>query len=513
MATGTVSANVLADRIGPEDKVLFIDLVNDQLSLDLMEYRHVAGWAALERRSIPNWTAFVSELIQQAIGVCREPDPRLLLEVGQTRRANAIISISDVAEHLVASYPWLEKASLVIISPSAHLLGETIANALTVEALEASDTGKMWVESMLKPQDRLPYSLVVFAVDAKNPLHPEMGIKPLTRLVAGTPLLPDRPISDQITFYTQPGTPFVVIRLAGRSPANPNRAEELGSYRIENPPAEMTLLFTIQHPSPLPIVRIGNTTLLPMEPEEVRRVGLPGVTQRNAALDLMFIIDATMLPEDYEQALTFVKSIGAKLDNMDVRMAAIAYGEHEHPRGFWDKPPFVTLQIPFGSYAGLEHFLDQVQPFDLEHDFADALEVGLADAARAAWSDRSRCVVIIGNSPPHGRAKEQEKFGTLNVSTEELTNIDWRVVVKKLKSNGTQIATIWVPPTHTSASSNDLKYAQSLWRVIGEFFFGAAPDETVHDDLMKKLLGYASSQQTLDGSINWPLIAPWQHKG
>jgi len=103
-------------------------------------------------------------------------------------------------------------------------LGEALASVLSIDGAISEDTGKSWVDNILKPSDVLPYSLVIFAADAKDPLHPDMGVKPLTRLVAGTPLPHDRPISDLVTGNYTVANNMVraeYLRLARRTGAYP----------------------------------------------------------------------------------------------------------------------------------------------------------------------------------------------------------------------------------------------------------------------------------------------------
>ncbi|EMC99227.1 hypothetical protein BAUCODRAFT_146198 [Baudoinia panamericana UAMH 10762] len=126
-----------------------------------------------------------------------------------------------------------------------------------------------------------------------------------------------------------------------------------------------------------------------------------GLFRAACSTDLLFLVDATNSMGPYiEAAKEQVKAIVADvkkafLDEAEVRVAVVSYKDYG-----------VTPNIEFLDFTSSA---DQVREFldclclDWGRDWPEDVLGGLQQAVNASWKHQTRCIVHIGDSPPHGR--------------------------------------------------------------------------------------------------------------
>ncbi|KAK5704370.1 hypothetical protein LTR97_003388 [Elasticomyces elasticus] len=126
-----------------------------------------------------------------------------------------------------------------------------------------------------------------------------------------------------------------------------------------------------------------------------------GLFRAACSTDLMFVIDATNSMEPYiDAAKENVKKIvadirAAYLGESDVRIAVAIYRDHQC------QPNIEFLDFTT-SVEDVHQFLDRVGT-DWGRDFPEDVLGGLQQALHASWKQQTRCLIHIGDAPPHGQ--------------------------------------------------------------------------------------------------------------
>ncbi|KAH0173662.1 hypothetical protein KCU67_g1168, partial [Aureobasidium melanogenum] len=128
---------------------------------------------------------------------------------------------------------------------------------------------------------------------------------------------------------------------------------------------------------------------------------MSGLFKQACSTDLLFLIDTTNSMEPYlesakEQVRTIVLDIKKTFFNeSEVRIAVVSYKDHK-----------CTTNVQFLDFTtSIDRvflFLDGLY-IDWGHDFPEDVLGGIDQALRASWNQQSRCMIHIGDAPPHGR--------------------------------------------------------------------------------------------------------------
>ncbi|RYP46193.1 hypothetical protein DL768_007563 [Monosporascus sp. mg162] len=126
-----------------------------------------------------------------------------------------------------------------------------------------------------------------------------------------------------------------------------------------------------------------------------------GLFKAAVSTDLLFLIDTTGSMLRYiEEAKNQVRSIAndiheAFLNEAEVRIAVIGYKDHG------DSPNIQFLDFTT-STEQVHGFLGELEA-DGGKDIPEDVLGGIQKALSAAWKHQTRCIVHIGDAPPHGR--------------------------------------------------------------------------------------------------------------
>jgi len=123
--------------------------------------------------------------------------------------------------------------------------------------------------------------------------------------------------------------------------------------------------------------------------------------KKACSTDLLFLIDTTFSMEPYlESAVDQVKSIVLEIQRTffgesEVRVAVVSYKDHKS-----------TTNIAFLDFTTSTErvcrFLDGLETAN-GVDFPEDVLGGINQALQASWNQQTRCMVHIGDAPPHGR--------------------------------------------------------------------------------------------------------------
>lgn len=241
---------------------------------------------------------------------------------------------------------------------------------------------------------------------------------------------------------------------------------------------------------------------------------LPRLVERNAPLDMAFLLDGSMARADFERAREFIVRIIDTLaqEKMVVRLACVLYGEYFHTfpdKRTWNSDLEVEVQ-PFCSPAEFEQFLSTVKPLTpFEHDYCDALELGLQKVKELQWSANVQHLLLIGNSPPHPTNSERRKYNLYDRTTDEFYNINWSNELEVLKKQGhLYLSSVWVEPTEGPPTRSQRRFAESVWRTLGQDCYLHNPDDKSHRYFENVIQRSAQKWLSVERVLQLPLLKP-----
>lgn len=125
-----------------------------------------------------------------------------------------------------------------------------------------------------------------------------------------------------------------------------------------------------------------------------------GLFKSACSVDLLFLIDCTnsMMPyieaaKDQVQSIVYETKHGF-LDEALVRVAVVTYKDH-------NLGPNVDLLDFTSSTTEVESFLNNIKT-QWGDDYPENVLGGISQAINASWQQKTRCLVHIGDAPPHG---------------------------------------------------------------------------------------------------------------
>lgn len=139
--------------------------------------------------------------------------------------------------------------------------------------------------------------------------------------------------------------------------------------------------------------------------------GTTGLFKKACSTDLLFLIDATNSMKPYlEAAKNQVRSIIKGIEDTfyneaDVRIAVVVYRDH-------GAEPNVQFQDFTSSTHEARSFLNKIH-LEPGIDWSEDVLGGIKQALGTTWMHETRCIIHIGDAPPHGRGnhdfEEHEK--------------------------------------------------------------------------------------------------------
>jgi hypothetical protein len=154
--------------------------------------------------------------------------------------------------------------------------------------------------------------------------------------------------------------------------------------------------------------------------------------KKACSTDLLFLIDTTCSMEPYlESAKNQVKDIVLEIKRAffgesEVRVAVVSYKDHQSP-----------VNIEFLDFTTSTNrvflFLDGLGPAN-GFDFPEDVLGGIHQALRALWNQQTRCMIHIGDAPPHGRGSHDfdASCDNYHVPGSEPHGLTYRPLLSKL---------------------------------------------------------------------------------
>jgi len=133
-----------------------------------------------------------------------------------------------------------------------------------------------------------------------------------------------------------------------------------------------------------------------------------GLFKEASSTDLLFLIDTTGSMANYiEAAKTQIKSIvhdikATFFDEASVRISVVGYKDHH------DKPNIQFLDFT-NDVDEVHRFLSLLGAIGGD-DLPEDVLGGIQQALDATWEHQTRCIIHIGDSPPHGRTLHDGSF-------------------------------------------------------------------------------------------------------
>jgi hypothetical protein len=128
-----------------------------------------------------------------------------------------------------------------------------------------------------------------------------------------------------------------------------------------------------------------------------------GLFKSICSTDLLFLIDTTCSMRGHlDAAKTQVKSIVDDitvtfLNEATVRIAVVGYKDHG------DMPNHIQFLDFTSSVDRVRSFVNELRASGRGYDLPEDVLGGIRQALNATWKQRTRCIIHIGDAPPHGR--------------------------------------------------------------------------------------------------------------
>ncbi|KAK6497312.1 hypothetical protein TWF506_004785 [Arthrobotrys conoides] len=129
---------------------------------------------------------------------------------------------------------------------------------------------------------------------------------------------------------------------------------------------------------------------------------IAGLFKEAYSTDLLFLIDTTGSMQPYIEAVKknvkgIINDISTEFQrDADIRIAVVGYKDHS------DEMNIQFLDFT-SSYARVRLFLNNLEACGGGADAPEDVLGGVNQALKAAWKHRVRCIIHIGDAPPHSR--------------------------------------------------------------------------------------------------------------
>jgi hypothetical protein len=447
----------------------------------------------------------------------------LLLTNGLVVEGDNAVGIDDITQPLVK---LLQKEALPGLPDSLLPVGKRVAHQFYEIAAQA--TGTVQLLEPLHSQD-FPTQQAFTDESQRQKLHFPWRISLAVAKMKGHQLVDDRfdllrpgvepsepgRFLGQGSFYAAPGE--AAIRAILLRSTNGRASEEViagAEILVREQPFDVLCEFSFPDSEPMLHANGGRVKkLLPTESLSVPQE-LPQIIERaEHAAEVAFLLDGSMAAPDFDRARDFILQIVDDLakEASPVRLGCVIYGEYkrEYINGRLWKPDFEVQVRSFCFPSDFERFVEKARclnPFD--HDYCDALELGLLEISRLDWTACTGHLVLIGNSPPHPSQEQRKQYRLLDAETEEFEGILWKRELKRLREGrDLHTSSVWIEPTDGPRPTMEQRaYAETVWRELGEQCRLSGVGKPSMRRLLKLIRNTRHTVRVLDRPLTLPLL-------
>ncbi len=334
-------------------------------------------------------------------------------------------------------------------------------------------------------------------------------------------------------FHGQPLTlyadnPVVKILAGWQEPDGELTQQQVSSQEIDD--SSFELVARLEYPDEYPTLFLNGQPLV-LQSAQASSVqdDMPQIINYfDVGLDIAFVRDGTMSEANFEAGLALMQAIVQQTAHHydRVRYAGVIYGEYQktfNDKRVWNSDLDV-LSLTDGQFVTEDSFHQiigqarSMTPF--QHNYSDALELGLQYMNRLTWSQEYSFLVLIGNSPPHPDRAEMNTYNLIDRNTEEFYNIRWWGEVMDLTKRvpaHLHLCSIWLHPQYHRPRPEQRDYSRHVWERLGQTFYreinasqASACASALQQAIQTTLPG---SVQKLDRETMWPFIAPLKLEG